>query len=151
MVESIELIVLSFLASLGFAIVFQLRGKNLIIAAAGGAIVRTVYILLQMFIPYRILYAGLAAMAAAFFAEIIATKKKTPATMFLYPSIIPLIPADLIYYTLGGLVLGEQDTFVNNGIECILALVGICIGFVVASTITVYVRRFAASSDAKEA
>ena len=43
MVESIELIVLSFLASLGFAIVFQLRGKNLIIAAAGGAIVRTVY------------------------------------------------------------------------------------------------------------
>ena len=147
MVEAIELIVLSFLASLGFAIVFQVRGVNLLIAAAGGAIIRTVYILLQMFIPYRILYAGLAAMAAAFFAELVATKKKTPATLFLYPSIIPLIPGDLIYYTIGGLVLGDKDTFMNNGIDCLLALLGICIGFVVASTITVYLSKFALAKE----
>lgn len=143
MVESIELIALSFLASLGFAILFQIRGRDLFIAACGGAIIRTVYILFQMFIPYRILYAGLAALCAAFFAELVATKKKTPATYFLYPSIIPLIPGDLIYYTMGGLVLGEPDTFVNNGIDCLLALIGICIGFVVASTVTYYIRRFA--------
>ncbi|MCR4610593.1 MAG: threonine/serine exporter family protein, partial [Lachnospiraceae bacterium] len=142
-----ELIGLSFLASLGFAIIFQVRGKFLLIAGAGGALVRTVYIICQMFIPYRILYAGLAAMAAAIFAEIVSTKKNTPATVFLYPFIIPLIPADLIYYTIGGLILGETNTFVENGIDCLLALLGISIGFVVASTISHYIRKFALSKE----
>ena len=37
MVENMELIVLSFLASIGFAIVFQVRGKDLLLAGLGGA------------------------------------------------------------------------------------------------------------------
>ena len=147
MVENIELIVLSFFASIGFAIVFQVRGKDLLLAGLGGAITRFVYIIFMTFIPYRILYAGLAAIVAAFFAELVASKKKTPATVFLYPSIIPLIPGDLIYYTMGGLVLSDTATFYKNGIDCILALLGICVGFVVASTISHYVRKFALAKE----
>lgn len=149
MVENMELIALSFLASIGFAIVFQVRGRDLLLAGLGGAITRFVYIIFMAFIPYRIVYAGLAAIVAAFYAEIVATKKKTPATVFLYPSIIPLIPADLIYYTMGGLVLSDTDTFYNNGIDCLLALVGISVGFVVASTISYYIRKVAAMKNAK--
>jgi len=150
MVENIELIVLSFLASIGFAIVFQVRGKDLLLAGLGGAITRFFYIIFMAFIPYRILYAGLAAIVAAFYAEIVATKKKTPATVFLYPSIIPLIPGDLIYYTMGGLVLSDTATFTKNGIDCLLALVGIAVGFVVASTITFYIRKFVAAKEAHQ-
>ncbi len=149
MVENMELIVLSFFASIGFAIVFQVRGRDLLLAGLGGAVTRFVYIIFMTFIPYRIVYAGLAAIVAAFYAEIVASKKKTPATVFLYPSIIPLIPADLIYYTMGGLVLSDTDTFYTNGIDCLLALVGISVGFVVASTISYYIRKFASAKSAK--
>lgn len=142
MVESIELIVISFLASLGFAIVFQIRGKDLLLAGLGGAVTRFFYIIFMAFIPYRLVYAGLAAIIAAIYAEILATLKKTPSTVFLYPSIIPLIPGDLIYYTIGGLILGQMDTFSTNGINCLLALVGISVGFVLASTFSHYVRRY---------
>ncbi len=142
MVESIELIIVSFLASLGFAIVFQIRGKDLLWAGLGGAVTRLFYMIFMAFIPYRIVYAGLAALVAAIYAELLATYKKTPSTVFLYPSIIPLIPGDLIYYTFGGLILGEMDTFGKNGLDCIFSLVGISVGFVLASTIAHYVRRY---------
>lgn len=142
MVANIELVVLSFFASLGFAIVFQIRGRDLVYAGLGGALTRIVFLILMAFIPYRLVYAGLAAMFAAFYAEAMGTYKKVPSTMFLYPSIIPLIPADLLYFAIGGLVLQEAHTFRDNMINCVLALIGISVGFVIASTLSHYVRRY---------
>jgi uncharacterized membrane protein YjjB (DUF3815 family) len=97
------------------------------------------------FIPYRIIYAALAAFFAAVYAEVLAAKQKMPATVFLYPSIVPLIPGDLIYYTMGGLVVSDNQLFQENAIECVLALIGICVGFVLSSTCAHYVRLYRAS------
>jgi uncharacterized membrane protein YjjB (DUF3815 family) len=143
--ENIELVILSFGASIGFGIVFQIRGVKLFYAGLGGALTRIVYLILMAFIPYRIIYAALAAFFAAVYAEVLAVKKKMPATVFLYPAIIPLIPGDLIYYTMGGLVLSNNQLFQENAIECILALIGICVGFVLSSTCAHYVRLYRAS------
>lgn len=141
MLLNIELVILSFVASLGFGIVFQIQKKDLIYAGLGGALTRIVYIILMMFIPYRIVYAACAAFMAALYSEILGHKKKSPATMFLYPSIIPLIPGDLFYYTMAGIVLSKPDMFVDYAIDCVLALIGISIGFVLCSTFSHYARK----------
>ena len=140
MLENIELVVISFLASLGFGIVFQIRKKDLFFAGLGGAVTRIFYIIFMLFIPYRIVYSALAAFVAALYAEILARINRTPATVYLYPSIIPLIPGDLLYYTLGGVVLGRAEMFKDYGIQCALSLLGLCIGFVICSSISHYVR-----------
>jgi uncharacterized membrane protein YjjB (DUF3815 family) len=138
---NVELVILSFLASFGFGIVFQIHKDDLILAGIGGAITRIFYIIFMCFIPYRIVYAALSAFVAAFYAEALATKRKVPSTLFLYPAIIPLIPGDLLYYTMGGAILGDKEMLKNYGENCLLALLGISIGFVVCSSVSHYIRK----------
>jgi uncharacterized membrane protein YjjB (DUF3815 family) len=140
MLANVELVILSFLASLGFGIVFQIRRENLLLAGLGGALIRIVYLIFMAFIPYRIVYVGLAAFCASVYAEALATYKKMPATVLLYPSIVPLIPGDLFYYTMLGIIFSDHDLFIENARECTLALFGISIGFVLSSSILHYVR-----------
>lgn len=139
--ENIKIVILSFGASLGFGIVFQLKNKDLLYAGIGGALTRIVYIILMSFVPYRIVFAALSACFAAAYAEIIGHRNRKPATVYLYPSIIPLIPGDLFYYMTAAVMIRDKAMFMLNFTECTLALAGICTGFVLCSTIIYYVRR----------
>lgn len=137
-----ELILFSFLASAGFGIVFNIQIKELVFAAIGGTIVRIFYLLFQFALPdYRFLYISLAAFFAALYSEILAINRKEPSTLFLYPSIIPLIPGDLIYYFSLGLIW-ENATFIAYGPDLGLSLIGISFGFVLCSSFVHYIRKF---------
>lgn len=140
MAGNIELVVLSFLASLGFAIVFQVEKKDLLLAGLGGGLTRIFYLIFIAIIPSRIVYVALAAMVAALYAEIVSGMKHVPATYFMYPTIIPLIPGDLFYYTCAGIITGNAEMFRTNAINLILALVGLTVGFVVCSFVSNIMR-----------
>ena len=140
MIQNIEIVMLSILASVGFAIVFKIEKRDLVFAGIGGGLTRIFYLIFMAICPYRILYAALAAFVAALYAEIISAFKHTPATYYMYPSIIPLIPGDLFYYMCVGLITQDILMFSSYAKECILALVGLGIGFVVCSTFSHYMR-----------
>ncbi len=140
MMGNIELVVLSVLASLGFAIVFQVEKKDLIFAGIGGGVTRIFYLLFLSFIPNRIVYVALSALIAALFAEIVSGIKHVPATYFMYPTMVPLIPGDLFYYMCVGLITRNTEMFKLNAIECTLALVGLSVGFVVCSFVSNIMR-----------
>ena len=140
--SSFELIVLTLLASAGFSAVFNIQWKDLPFAALGGVIVRVVFILFQLILPYRFVYTILAAFFAALYSEILAIVKKEPSTLNLYPSIVPLIPGDLFYYVALGIVWGNGNLLSEFGPDLVLALVGISVGFVLCSTVVHYVRKF---------
>lgn len=140
MVENIQLVIVSFFASFGFGIVFHIEKKHLFWAGLGGGLTRCVYLILLHTMDNRLMYSILAAMFAALYAEIMATYKKTPSTLFLYPSIIPLIPGDLLYNTMRGVILQDIDMIASNAQSCCLTLIGMSAGFVIVSTITYYKR-----------
>ena len=141
--SAIELVGLTLLASTGFSVSFNIQLKDLPFAALGGVIVRIVYILFQLAFPtYPFVYTILAAFFAALYSEILAISKKEPSTLFLYPSIVPLIPGDLIYYIALGLIWGKMDFIIQYGPVLVLVLLGISVGFVLCSTIVHYVRKF---------
>lgn len=140
MVANIELVVLSILASIGFAIVFQIEKKDLLLAGIGGGVTRIFYLIFMAFIPSRIVYVALAALVAALYSEIVSGVKHVPATYFMCPTMIPLIPGDLFYYMCVGIVTRNSDMFKSNGIECMLALVGLSVGFVVCSVVSNLMR-----------
>ena len=140
MAGNIELVVLSFLASLGFAIVFQVAKKDLLLAGLGGGLTRIFYLIFIAIIPSRIVYVALAAMVAALYAEIVSGMKHVPATYFMYPTIIPLIPGDLFYYTCAGIITGNAEMFRTNAINLILALGGLTVGLVVCSFVSNIMR-----------
>ena len=138
MVTDIELVVFSFTCSLGLAIVFQMDRRNLIWAGTGGALTRIVYLLMIAATDMIFLQSLAAAVFAALFAEIMAMAKKMPSTVFLYPSIIPLIPGSTLYNICMNIILGNQSEALSYTWECFLALAGICLGFVLISTFTYY-------------
>ena len=141
--SSIELVVLTLLASAGFSIVFNIQLKDLPFAALGGVNVRIVYILFQLAFPaYRFVYTILAAFFAALYSEILAINKKEPSTLYLYPSIVPLIPGDLFYYTALGIIWGNGSLISQYGPDLALSLLGISVGFVLCSTVVHYIRKF---------
>lgn len=152
MVANIELVILSILASIGFAIVFQIEKKDLLLAGIGGGVTRIFYLIFMAFIPSRIVYVALAALIAALYSEIVSGIKHVPATYFMCPTMIPLIPGDLFYYMCAGIVTKNVDMFRSNAIECMLALVGLSVGFVVCSVVSnlLRIRKLAYSAGDKK-
>ena len=141
--SSFELVFLTLMASAGFSIVFNIQLKDLPFAALGGVIVRVVHILFKLAFPaYAFVYTIFAAFFAALYSEILAITKKEPSTLYLYPSIVPLIPGDLFYYTALGIIWGNATIFTKFGPDLALSLVGISVGFVLCSTIVHYIRKF---------
>ena len=65
MAESIKLIFLSFLASIGFGLKYQMQRRYLIWAGLGGALTRLCYLLLVQFIDARLVYSLLAEIGRA--------------------------------------------------------------------------------------
>ena len=89
----------------------------------------------------RLVYVSIAALIAALYAELLATLRKDPSTYFVYPSIVPLIPGDLFYYSLVGVYLGDVQMAASNAQNCLLTLLGMSIGFVLSSIIAHYIRK----------
>ena len=145
--ESIKLIIFSFITSFGYGIVFHIKKEYLVWAGLGGALTRLCYICLANVIDERFVYTLLAAMAASLYAEIMALQLKTPSTVFLYPAIIPLLPGRLLYNTAWYFFTGDHSAMVENAHACVFTLIGMSIGFVLVSTFTYYRRVYFLSKE----
>ena len=60
---------------------------------------------------------------------------KAPATVFLIPSIIPLVPGGRLYYTMRAIVDGDADSAKIYAMETIVIALGIAVGIVVISLV----------------
>lgn len=140
MIETLKLVLLGFASSFGFAIVFHIDRKNLVIAGLGGALTRLVYIILGQLTNETFLVCLFSAMFASLYAEIQAMRQRMPSTVFLYPAILPLVPGSLLYYIAVNIVLGDTQAAWDYAGECALTVGGIGFGFVLISTFTYYRR-----------
>lgn len=147
MVETVKLILLSFISSTGLAIVFGIDQKYVLRAGLSGALTRCVYLLLMQFTQERLIYILLSTMVTALYAEIMAAREKMPSTVFLYPAIIPLLPGSLLYNTLVNFMTRNMDAMYANALDCILTLIGMSVGFVLVSTFVYYKRLYFLGRD----
>ena len=135
------MVILSFIASVSFGVVFNIHVKDLWLAGLGGALARVALLTLTPLVSGRLVYMTLAASVAALYAELLAIKRREPSTYFVYPSIIPLIPGDLFFFSLSSLYLSNISGFIDNGVSCLISLSGLSIGFVLSFTVSHYARR----------
>ena len=91
---------MSFLGALGFSVLFNVRGLKLFLAALGGAMSWSIFLLMEPLGSSEPLRYFVSAFAIAVYAEIFARVLKTPATTFLIPSLIPHIPGGSLYHTM---------------------------------------------------
>lgn len=120
------------LATLGFSVLFNIRGLKLIPAVIGGTIGWTVFMLASIFTEFNILAVFFAAVAIGIYAEIIAVILKQPATIFIVPGIIPLVPGSGMYYTMASSIHGEIESTLSLGMETIYTAGAIAAGIAVS-------------------
>ncbi len=127
-------IVSAALGSLSFAMFFGVCSRKLWFSLLGGALNWGLYLLAmkKMGLPATMAYA-LGAAAGTLYAEILARIVKTPVTVFVITSVIPMVPGGALYYTMLGLLQGDKATFVDRGLYTLSAAGAMALGIFAAT------------------
>ena len=122
-------IVTAFIGSLGFAILFNVRGIKLVIASLGGFLAWLLFVLLGYLSVHNepIRYFIVAA-AVSLYAEIMARIFRTPTTTFIITALIPLIPGSSLYYTMAYAFDSDMARFIEKGIYTLELAVALALG-----------------------
>ncbi|WP_298836610.1 threonine/serine exporter family protein [Clostridium sp.] len=129
----------AFLSSLGFGVLFNIRGKNLIIASLGGGLAWLTYLISGRLQPSLVFSLFLASMVGSIYSEIMARLYKNPVTMFVICAIIPLVPGGGMYYATLEAVKGNFTLALTKGAETLFSAGAIAVGIVfVASISTIF-------------
>lgn len=129
--ETAKILFFSFTASAAFGVGFGIRPGALPYAGLGGVLTRAVLLLALQWSDDRLLYTLAAALAGAFYSELVALAKDDPMAKYLYPAMVPVIPGDLLYHTVVCFVQGDRGFF-SYGAELLLALLGLALGSMLA-------------------
>ncbi|MBO5758092.1 MAG: threonine/serine exporter family protein [Clostridia bacterium] len=117
-----------FVALLGIAIIFDVPPKKLPWAMLG-SVISCVIMLIGDEIGLDPLITNMIATAVpCVYCDAMARVLKTPTTIFMIPTLLPLVPGSRLYYTMFYLFSGQQALFMEN----MLAAVKICTGIAMA-------------------
>jgi uncharacterized membrane protein YjjB (DUF3815 family) len=124
------------LATGGFAVLFNLRGKDIPLAAAGGALGWAVAAPLQAVGLSQASAYLAASMAIGIWAELLAVVRKRPALVYIACGIIPLVPGAGMYYTMLEYVRGNIWNGAATGLATLLAAGAIAVGLAISSAVS---------------
>ena len=127
---------ITIIASFGFGIIFNIRGKNLIFAAIGGGIGWFTYLLSLELGLSKILAMFISSIIISIYSEIFARILKTPVTTLVISSLIPLVPGSGMYNTMYQTILGNLYEAIATGLETLAIAGTLAIGIILVSTIT---------------
>lgn len=132
--------IISFFASLGFALLYNVRGHLLFLTALGGSLGKLILDLTS--------YLGLtrqflmATIAIAIYSEIMARFSKTPVMIYLIVGVLPIVPGAGVYRTMSSLFQRDSVGFMQYGVETLLASGSIAFAIVlVSSTVRIFKLR----------
>lgn len=117
------------LGTFAFSMVFHLRKEFLGWAALGGFLSWVIYLAMLYGLEQNAFISCLvSAICVAFYGEVMARKLKGPATVFVIPGVLPLIPGSALYYTMSHAVSADWDMAQHYAFLTIQFALGIAIG-----------------------
>lgn len=130
-----------FVGSLGFAILFNIRGKRLAAAALGGLFSWALFVVLRVYIESEAINYFVVALVMSIYAEVMARVLKTPTTTFVTTTLIPLIPGGSLYYTMAYAFSGDLGSFLQKAIDTLQLASALALGIIISATVTKMVCR----------
>lgn len=123
-------------ATLGFGVLFNIKGKNLFFASLGGALTWYLYLLSLAYTNSNLVALFAASVGAGFYSEALARILKTPVTIFSICAVIPLVPGGGMYYTMLASVQANINKSLSTGLDTLSSAGAIAAGILLASSIT---------------
>ncbi|MGL6107009.1 threonine/serine exporter family protein [Romboutsia sp.] len=134
-------IIMVVIGSIGIAIYFNIEKSKITSIAIGGLISWIIYLVCFEATNNIFTSSLIAAIIVSIYSEIMARMLKSPANIFLIPSIIPLLPGGSFYYTMSAAINMDLPLFKLKGFETFLSVLGITMGTVVGFFIFVQIFR----------
>lgn len=126
----------AFIATFGFCILFNIRGKNLFYTSLGGGVTWFFYLYADHFSSSNIFALFIASIVAGIYSEIMARVLKSPVTTFSICAIIPLVPGGGMYNTMLQLIQGNVNNSLTTGLATLSSAGAIAVGILLASSFT---------------
>ena len=120
--------------TLGFNILFNIRGRKLLFATLGGFISWTVFLALEPLLPSEALRYLISAATITVYGEVLARLEKTPTTTFLVPALIPLIPGSALYYTMNYALNEQWSRFAEQAFYTLQLALSLAVGIIAVTT-----------------
>ena len=122
--------------SMGFAFLFNIRGKRLLVATCGGLLSWFLFVILSYFIQTEAISYFIVSLLISLFAEVMARVMKTPTTTFITTALVPLIPGGSLYYTMAYAFQQNGESFVKKGVSTLALAAALALGIIIATTLT---------------
>ncbi len=139
LLDLLPALIAAFFGTLGFAIIFKLKGKYLVYISICGLFNYAIYMVAIFFNLSEFWAATVATTFVAVMAEILARALKTPTVIFTLPGVVPIVPGSALYYSVRYLLLRDYGNFAASfKSTCYIAL-GIVCGTVVVSVVMKFI------------
>ncbi len=124
------------IASLGFGIIFNIKGKKLLFASLGGGVSWFFYSLGLKLEFSDIFSLFVSSICFSIYSEIFARVLKTPVTTLVICCLIPLVPGAGMYNTMYEVITGNISRSLELGINTLASAGTLVLGIIFVSTIT---------------
>lgn len=121
------------LASGAFAVVFNVRGRDLPASALNGAVGWAAYLATLSSGHTEAIAFFAASVAVAVFAETAGRLLRRPATTYLVCALIPLVPGGGMYYTMAASLAGDLQETLSVGFRTLSTAGSIASGVAIGS------------------
>ncbi|MDC4248958.1 MULTISPECIES: threonine/serine exporter family protein [Bacillota] len=127
----------AFFSSLGFGLLFNIKGKNLIFSSLCGCLGWFIYLFSSNFISKSENFNYfLASIFISLFSEVLTKILKSPLLVFLLCGIIPLVPGGSMFYTMLESLKGNTTKALTLGCNTLMLAGSIAIGIFLVSSFT---------------
>ncbi len=126
----------AFFSTLGFGILFNIKGQKLFYAALGGGISWFISLYCQS-LGFNVTSSFfISAIIFSIYSEILARILKTPVTTLIICALIPLVPGGGMYYTMYEAVTGNIMKSLETGLTTLANAGSLALGVILVSTLT---------------
>ena len=121
--------------TIGFSLLFNVRGRKLFFGTLGGILSWTAFLLLEYWFSSEALRYFLSTAAITVYCEVLARVEKTPTTTFLVPVVIPLIPGSALYYTMNYALNEQWRAFATQAFYTLELALALAVGIIATTTL----------------
>lgn len=133
MINIMTQFIFAFLGSFGFAIIFNIKGKNMFFSALGGGLGWLIFTAIAPVISNDIIRYFIASLVISVYSQKMARLRRAPTLIFLVISFIPLVPGYSAYKTMEAILMSDIAIAAEFGVYTFKVVMAIATGFLISS------------------
>ena len=130
------------MSTVGFALVFSVPLKTLVVSAINGGFGWVIFKYVIDTTGSKYIAVFLSALSITFVSEMLARRLRYPASVFIIPGIINLVPGEGIYNTMGYFVNNQTELAIESFYSTIVVAGSISFGILLASSFSTSLKSF---------